>query len=324
MRADDRQTGKIIGFMYAGILVLILAACGPVGAAGPTLAPVDTPFVAYTPQVDPTSSTPEALIITPPPQGQSSPAPTAEGTVLVQPTSTQRVVETAPLLELPDIPIPDAAIKIFRPGRLSRVISPFRVAINAEPGLNDQVWIELKGEDGRLLARRIMKLQTMPGFSRADLSIDLEFEVEGVAEAGRLEVSTQDEYGRPQYLSSVDLILLSTGLTRLNSYDLQEKIVLEQPVDFDEIEGGSLIVSGIARGPKDKPVLVEILDSSGKVISQGKFEIIVLPDEDFGLFGGELVYKVDVPIWARLVLRLQGARIPGIEHMYSIELYLSP
>jgi hypothetical protein len=274
------------------------------------------PEVIFSPTVEfPTQS----------PNTPTLPPPTVKASPKAQAATQPSTKDTQAPVVLPDIPIPDAEIKFYRPGNLSRVISPFRLVVNVQPGLNDLVWIELIGEDGRELSRKIIKHVTIPGYRTGNLSTNLDFEIEGVAELGRVIVSYQDDFGRVKFLSSVDIILLSTGITKVNGYgDLKENIFIQQPADREKISGGSFFVIGVTRTGADAKIIIEALDYQGEIITKTKAPLSYPQDSGYGLFVGELTYDVEIPTWVRLVVKSQIPRLPGVDHISSVEILLSP
>lgn len=224
-----------------------------------------------------------------------------------------------------DTTFPESIVKILRPGNLSRVTSPFSLVANLEPGPRDQVEVELVGEDGRLLMYKIVQITVLPGYTTGNLVTELDFEIEGVAEAGRLSVSARDEFGRPKSLASVDLILLSNGSTKLNPYgDLRDNLVIQQPNSNVIIYGDTLFITGLAHTREYHPLEISIIDELGTIISTGQAAVIDSEDPEIKLFIGEIKYQVNQATWIRLIVNLPGERIPGIANTSSIVLVISP
>jgi hypothetical protein len=225
--------------------------------------------------------------------------------------------------------IPDAEIIIYRPGELSRLASPFRVVADLPPGPAPDflVTVELFGEDGRLLVRKLLRVPLHPSTMRTTFVTDIDFEIRAVAETGRIVISTEDEFSRPRALASVDVILVSDGLSDLNFYqDTLENIIIQQPEAFKMVQSaeGILIVTGLARQNGDSPLLIELIDENGKVVGFGNAPFIVPETGEYGLFVGEVKYNVLEPTWVRLVVQTQGGRVPGISHTTSLEVVVSP
>lgn len=220
---------------------------------------------------------------------------------------------------------PPAIIKIYRPGDLSIVTSPFRVVANVPPGLDGNVLAELFGEDGRILTRKIINVVPLPGLNTANLISDFDFETVGVAEAGRLQITVIDNYGRVYTVNSVNLILLSTGYSELKGYgDLRENIIIQQPQPNITVNGQTLLVSGLARTGDDRPLVIEVIDRSGRIITFGTAALVPSENGSFHQFVGEVSFSVSEPTPVRVIVSARGARIPGTAFLSSLEVILSP
>jgi hypothetical protein len=254
----------------------------------------------------------------------TSPAPEFTPTPTASPVTSEPIppVETSPPPPNPDIPF--GTIQILSPGPASRLASPFLFKAYLLPGEKSRVHIELLGEDGRLLMREI-KVYSVPHGARVTVGSEVAFEISAVAETGRVQASVEDEYGRTAALTSVDVILLSLGESDLNPPgDLLEDIVIKEPHPSALIQGGTLRVSGLARVHGDQPLMIELQTSEGKTV--GTRQAAVLPSEEgqFGDFAIDVPFNVTAPTWARLAVWEPGSPIPGIVHLSSLEVMLSP
>jgi hypothetical protein len=181
----------------------------------------------------------------------------------------------------------------------------------------------LFGEDGRLMVRKVLSfsLGTRPVF----LVNDIEFEIAAVAETGRLSLSVDDIYGRTTELASVGLILLSSGETDLNPHgDYLAPLVFASPEAGDEIEGGSLVISGLARPENDNPLKIELLDRDGTIVGERLVAVATGPPDEHRPFATEITYRVDKRTPVLLVVKERGDRVPGTVHLTSMELILNP
>jgi hypothetical protein len=191
------------------------------------------------------------------------------------------------------------------------------------PGARGIVRVELVGEDGRLLVRKL--LTYYPGI-RVRMNIELEFEIPAVAETGRVQILTEDRYGRTIALASVEVILLSMGVEDLNpAGDLLEAILIREPVTNSLIQGGQVRVSGLVRTQSENPLQVEMFSVDGKQIGPTRL-VTALPTTDgrHTPFEAELPYDVSTPTWVRLMVKEFGSRIPGPTQITSVEILLSP
>ena len=249
------------------------------------------------------------------------------------PTSEEDPGTASPGPAVPDLDAlidPDAIfglaeIKIFQPGPYSRLITPFRAIANLMPGPNNNVIVKLIGEDGRTLVDKTIEVKRMPDDDYPNLITELEFEIIGLAEAGRLEISVNYEFGRLKSLNSVDLILLSTGIASVNyTPEAQDRLIIQQPLADHMVTGDTLLVSGLARTNTETPLVLFIVDEEGNMVGMGSASVVIPEGSDHGLFVGEIKFSVDRPVWVRLVVGLQGPRVPGITYAESLELVVGP
>lgn len=248
----------------------------------------------------------------------------SEPSITVEETNTPAVRSTRTPTTTPTPAIPDAAIQVFEPGPLSRIISPLQVRAWVKPGGDGNVRIELLGEDGRLLVRKILRYGE--GSRRFFLDETLEFEIPGVAETGRLQISTHDTYDRLVSQSAHDLILLSIGDNEINpSGELTELVIIKEPLPNKLIQGETLLISGLARSFYNQDLLVELIARDGKVVG---YRQAFVPEGNQGMyvpFIVEVPFKVDAVTNVRLTIKgFSSSRIEGIIYVVSEEILLSP
>lgn len=207
---------------------------------------------------------------------------------------------------------------------MSRVVAPLQVNASVKPGADGRVRVELLGEDGRLLVRKILNVGNVQGW--ALISESLDFEITAAAETGRLVISTYDSFGRLNALRAVDMILLSLGESDLNPPGSdQEAVIVLEPLPNKLIQGGLLLVNGLTNLPAETPLLVELITAQGKVVGYRLGAIPVDPQGEYVPFIVEVPYQVDKPTWVRLTIRQDSSgRIPGITYATSLEVLLSP
>jgi len=281
-----------------------------------TLKPTDSPLKTATsapgkvstnasPAVPTSTLTPTNVQIT------ASPTPTP-GRATRTPTS------------VPTLSIPEAQIQIRQPGPLSKVTSPIKVTGNLKPGSTGRVRLELLGEDGRLLVRKLINYRTDLG--RLGLSEEVDYEISAVAEAGRLQISTYDQYGRMEELTSVDLILLSMGEADLNPPgSLTQPIIVQEPLPNKLIQGGKVLISGLARVSSDFPLLIELIAADGSIVGYRQAGVVAEPAGGYTPFMVEVPYQVSEPTWVRLTVKeMSSGRIEGVIQLTSLEVLLSP
>ena len=213
-----------------------------------------------------------------------------------------------------------AAIQIFAPGPMSKVISPITLRMNIVSGGSEKVQIDLYGEDGRLLTRNVKRVPTSG--KGVPQQIKVPFEIRAAAEVGRMTVSTTDKLGRLQSLSSVRLLLLSSGINELNPPgNPSEPVGVFAPVGEEPVSGGVLNIRGDVWPFNLNPVILELIGEDGR--SMG-LRILNLDQLNPQLFETTLPYKVSEPTLARLTIRQDDDRIDGLFYLYSQEVLLEP
>lgn len=315
------------------IFLFLLAACAPEANLGfPTPLPTEylptsialTVAAGLVTNTNTETPSPEALPGEPThaPRPSSTPTATPLPTETPTPTATftPSITPTPSNTPVPVVPLAD--IELRTPGSLSKVTSPIPVRAFVFPGALGRVTVELLGEDGRLLTREIVVL----GEGRkAGLALELPFDIPGVSELGRLQIYTADAFNRPKTMVSVDLILLSTGTADLNiPTDFLAHLAIKDPQEGDLIQGGNVIVSGLARPTTGLSFLAELIDEKGQVVGQRLFDADPGPENEFRPFFVEIPYTVTEPTRVRLVIYERTERIPGTIYLVSMEILISP
>jgi hypothetical protein len=298
-------------------LLLFAALIGSLAAcASPTASPIPT---AYPPDYLPTViamtaesanqlGTQVALALTPTLPPTDIPQPTLTPTP--QPTFTQTTIPGHDL----------AAIEIFAPGPMSKVVSPINLKMNIIAGESEKVEIALYGEDGRLLTRNVKKV---PISGKGVLQqIKVPFEIPGEAEVARLTVSTLDKAGRIQSLNSVHLLLLSSGTSEINpAGNPSEPVGVTSPELEEPVSGGVLTLRGDVWPFNLNPVILELIGPDNKSLG---LRILNLTNLDPQLMDTTIPYKVFEPTLARLTIHQDDDRIDGLFYVYSQEVLLNP
>jgi hypothetical protein len=295
----------------------------------PVVVPEDTQAPSSTPTPDVSARTkgpsPTSLAFNPSPTASLSPSSTS--TIDTSLTPTRRATRTPTLTPTP--PIPNAGVQISEPGPMSRVTSPLKLEANLRSislgSYHVEIWIEplQPGGEPRLLYREVKKLVSNP-IDWIYLDPKIEFELSRVSEFGQLRISVFDQYGRPVSINSIDLILLSMGESDITiTGDLSEPIVIREPTPNKLIQGGTVIVSGLAK-PSEEFMLVELVDHDGAVVGYRQVFVTPAPDGSYVPYTVEVPYTVTSGTWVRLRISESGVRISGFEHLSSVEVYLTP
>jgi len=298
-------------------LILLASVLGLLaGCAAPASNPAPTPYppeylptaIALTADSANLSGTEAAIALTPQPSPTDTPEPTLSPTP--GPTFTQTTIPWHK----------PAAIRIFSPGPMSKVVSPITLRMNIVSGESEKVQIDLYGEDGRLLSRNLKQVRTSG--DGVDQSIKIPFEIRGAAELGRITVSTKDKAGRLQALNSVRVLLLSSGNNEINPPgNPSERVGVFSPLLKESASGGVLNVRGDVWPFNLQPVILELVDTTGKSLG---LRILTVEHIDPQLFETTIPYEVTEPVLARLTIRQDDDRIAGLFYVYSQEVLLNP
>ncbi len=305
-----------------------LSGCGNIGSIAelPTLIPTDQLPTAIamtaeamvtpsnTPEGTPTSKPTEVLFTDDADDGTPTP--------LAAPAEANERDSLQPPLTSETL-IPEADIAIVNPGPLSKVVSPISLVAYVVPGADERARIELWGEDGRLMYRKIFNFTT-PN-PRGRVVTEIAFEIPGVAETGHLSIQTQDEYGRVMALASIDLILLSSGEADISiANDTLAPIVIQSPGANELIQGDKIIVEGLVRTASEQPLLVELVATDGRILGSRLAGVEPTEKGEHRGFATEVPYQIFAPTWVRVIVSERGGRLPGPVNIATVEVLLSP
>jgi hypothetical protein len=281
----------------------------PATPAG-TITPTITPWPNDTPTAGPS------------PTPSRTPTRTRAPTRTRVPTQTATITETPTITFTPTPPPPDQ--QLLRPGLFSKVISPIKMEMYAVTGDNGLVIVELIGEDGRIISRQLLDYGRSKRFVYAVPEVP--FEIAAVSEIARLQVRSEDAFGRIIALSSVDLILLSVGRNELNPAEVSlEPYIIRSPRAGAVVREGMLIVEGVARPVNDSFMVLELITESGRIISTKQFKV----DPPSGgqthtPFRLEIPYQVEESTPVRMSIRQDSSRIPGSVAITSRTITIDP
>ena len=286
---------------------------------------------------------------TPIPAASKTPKPTITGLTTLEsatqapeepsptPETITESVSTATLLPLPTLNLPptlaataipkpsadSGVIQFLSPGPLSRIVSPFIVYGYAVPGFNSQGSLELYGENGHLLASKLVPLYNP--YKWANFYWEMSFNISYVGELGRLTLRTQDAYGRIIALNSIHILLLREGTSIINQPgNLKEPCVITQPAAGQRLSGGILTVAGKIRPFNNLPLMLELVGRDGSVIGTQTVAIAMTPNNDKVPFRVDIPYSITKGMWALLSVRQNDDRIGGLMYLTSQEIFLYP
>jgi hypothetical protein len=284
-----------------------------------------------TPVVKPSMTLPPPTATRIPPTQTHTPTITIEPTETVRPKwpyPTRTPTNTATFTVTPTPTPPLAKMHITKPGLYSKIISPYRMEAMVLPGADGLVSVRLVGEDGRYVINQLLDY-SYNGPASVWIAPYLEFESSAAAELARLEVGTQDKFGRRISLSTVDLILMSVGKNQINDPAIEyEPYLIRYPAPEQTISGGEVWVAGLADPVSSNPLVLELIDEAGNVVGSRQIPIAEptgdLSHTPFGV-GIPYVLEEEAITPVRLILRQESdGRIPGTVALSSIELVLVP
>lgn len=236
-------------------------------------------------------------------------ASTATSTTIPSPTATNTPAEPEPEI---------IAITIAAPGPDSQVLSPIQLQALLQPGPGRLVRTELAGSDGRLLARTLLRMEGIA------LDYEISFEVRE-AEAGRLSLSVEDEYGRMRELASVALTLLPPGGAQsIQAPDMESVLIVDSPQEGASISGGVIEVRGEARGSSTRPLTIQVVTRAGRVLATADVYTDAAGADGYSPFAVDLNVAVDEESRVLVVVSRSGGEIPGLWFLYSREVQLLP
>lgn len=303
---------KTVGIL---LLVLFLPACTGAGTA--TLVAATEENVVASP-----TSLPIAPLASVTPTQQAGASLTPVPTLTFPTPFVAATIQPSPTPQLSPA-YSAAAIQILAPGPMSKVVSPIGMRGYVIPGVYNMVTTELYGEDGRLIFRKLMRLYSE--YKWAYFSLDIPFETNAAAELGRLQISTEDESGTVTALMSVHLLLQSEGFDEINPPgDLGERVNLLTPLPGMEASGGVLSVGGAFRPFNTQPLIIELISMEGAILSSKWVSVPAAAEGSPLLFGEELIYSVEAPTQARLVVRQFDERINGNMYLFMQRLLVNP
>lgn len=250
-------------------------------------------------------------------------APLAEvtpGAVLEPPWPT-------PTATLPPLPVrlPQERLAILSPGPGSQVTSPFTVSGRSGPCNENRVRIRLVGEDGRVITQRVTYLWSPPGHSGV-FTTEISFRIQAVAEAARLEVSTEDVRStRLGHLTTLNLVLLSVGTPLVHpALDGPERLTILSPREGASVSGGTVRVRGAGWMDAEAPLAVQLVDRYGAVLAAAEVGLAAPAVGQLGTFEVDLPYHTPYPQYAWVTVFERTPDGSALVHFSSREIWLLP
>jgi len=306
-----------------------LAALTGLALAGCTFFASPTPTAVPPTAVPPTIAPPTATPLPPTPDISATPPPTAPPAASDTPAPTASPVPTVD-------PANSESIQILEPGLTSRVVSPVRVAGFSEPTFEQNLVIQVTGENGDVLSTTPTTILSGAGLAGPFVQ-DVTFSV-AAEQAGRISVyhaSARD--GGLVHLSSVEVTLLPSGPADIVPVPPYSEVhALTLPVHLAGVSGGTVHLEGVSEyvfeatlglalcGEGGSGAPDPICGTADNIIATG-FAIITSPDIGLpGPYTADLAYAIAAPVQARLVVYSTSARDGGITHLNSRPINLMP
>ena len=162
-------------------------------------------------------------------------------------------------------------------------------------------------------------------WNTARIGFNMEFEISAAAELGRLVVSAEDSLGRLIEATSMDLVLMSQGMSEINPpTGLQQRIIIHDPTEKSLIQTGKLIVSGRAKPATNQPLRAMLVGEDGKILGQRLAGIVTQIPGDYGVFIAEVPYSVTEVTPALLMVFEEGGPTSPYKYLTSIQVLLAP
>lgn len=320
------------------IVALAVTSCQPsqnledatatLSASGATVIVPTLQQVQPTPTVEPLTTTGNQNI------QENTPAATIEPvvSVVVPPTEPagQVATPTSPsrsaLRPTPTMKPRPAVMNITRPGAYSKLSSPIKLEALISPGEDGLVYVNLIGEDGRIIVSQILDFR---GYDSRTffISPEIPFQINSAAELGRIVVFINDQFGQIIQLISVDVILIQYGDSDETPNEIElEPYMVRLPGEGALINGGILVVEGSARLVNDSPLFVDLVNEKGMVVGTGETQVSP-PSEGSSHMPFQVIvpYSVDRRTRVRMTLRQESTtRIPGTVWLSSSVIFLDP
>lgn len=291
----------------------------------PTVQPTNTLQMQLSPTIQPALPVEEA------------PVPTESPTLFTQPVGIATQVDQSqpatptvggPLINrrVPTANPRAATMKITRPGSYSKVSSPIQLNALISPGDDRRVYVNLIGEDGRLIDSQILDFVNYDS-RRFNITAEIPFEINSAAELARIEVYVVDQFDLKIQLISVDVLLIQYGDSEETPNEIElEPFIISTPGEGIVVTGGVLVVEGIARTITDGPLIVDLIDDRGGIVGSGETRVSP-PSERSSHMPFQVIvpYTVDYRTRVRLTVRQESTnRIPGTVWLSSTVIFLDP
>jgi hypothetical protein len=253
----------------------------------------------------------------------TTPVPVVDGSPSIVLEPPEFVVTATPTRI--SLPLPQERISLDAPGPGSQVVSPVRVSGWAGPAYGGRIFVRLIGEQGQEIARATTYLLAIEG-SAGLFVVTVPFTLQGVAEAGMIEVSfNHPTTNQVVHIHSRPVVFLSTGPALIHpDPGAPEKVTIFTPRDERRVSGGVAHVRGGAWLDEDLPLLIEVLDRDGNVVGSTEVEVQAPVLGELGTFEADVPFTIPNSQYGRIAVIERSLSPPGVRHFTSVRVYLEP
>lgn len=299
---------------------LVAAAVACTGGAAPTepaatVAPSDeaaTPTMAATPTAAATATVPAPTA--------TVPAAAATETPAAAPSATAGAVDPGE----PEAFENEEAILILAPGNGSRVLSPVRVAGEADSTFEQSLAVRIVTIEGETLVTQPAMIAAELG-QRGPFEVEVPFTVTEETQAWIQVFAASARDGGITHLASVGLLLAPDGEPDIvEATPHEERIAITSPEMAETISGGVLQVSGRALASFEQTLIVELLDEEGRLITSTPIMVQATDLGQWGPFEATLNYETSNSTPARVQVIDPSPAFGGEVHVASVEIQLNP
>jgi len=314
----QRKPTSLPILLIAFIIISLLSACSK-GSSGSSGFSSTYDLLQLTPTITQSTVTKEPVVPTITATVESGPAVPI---IVEQPT---KAVTSVPSVTEFSNEKPVAQMNISKPGPGSKVASPILVSAYAVPGYENKVTLELLGEDGRLMFSRVITLRESES-GWVYFTEEIPFEITSAAESASLVLITYDEYGRRIALCNVPLILMQIGGSEIEIPGFAYlPFYLEKPENSSTVNGGKIHIDGYAHAFNQNPIIIELINENGVILSQQIIPIHEVAGANYTHFSGDVTYTVSQSTPVRLTIRQTMDHAPYLDlALASFTLTLRP
>lgn len=219
-----------------------------------------------------------------------------------------------------------ATMKFTRPGPYSKLSSPIKINALISPGDDRRLYVNLIGEDGRLIDSQILDFGNYDSL-RFNITAEIPFKINSAAELARIEMYVVDQFDLKIQQITVDVILIQYGDSEETPSEIElEPFIVSVPGEGTIVSGGVLVVEGIARTVTDGPLIVDLVDERGGIVGTGETHVSPPSERNSHMpFQVIVPYTVDYRTRVRLTVRQESTgRIPGTVWLSSSVIFLDP